>query len=105
MLFGQHHCSSCNVRLEQESQLHVKNITQNACQGLLHGRKNQEDIVNVAASFRGFWFSRGWSSTTGCMVAIPKKTGRLLDSTMLCNHCNKCEAWKSKREIGEVDAL
>lgn len=39
------------------------------------------------------------------MAAIAEKTGKILDGTMLCNCCNKCEAWKGKRELGEVAAL
>ena len=39
------------------------------------------------------------------MAAIAKNIGKTLDLTMFCNHCNQCEAWKSKREIGAVDDL
>lgn len=31
----------------------MKNITKNASQKLLHDRKNQDDIINVATSFDG----------------------------------------------------
>ena len=39
------------------------------------------------------------------MAAITEKNGKILDGTTLCNHCNTCEAWMSKREIGEDNAL
>ena len=39
------------------------------------------------------------------MAATAEKNAKILEATMLCNHCNECEAWKSKKEIGEVCGL
>ena len=83
----------------------MKNITKNASQKLLHDRKNQDDIINVVTSFDGVWGSRWCSSTNGCMAAVAEEIGKILDVTMLCNHCDECEAWKSKIEIEEADVL
>ena len=51
--------SSYNDRLQQESQLLVKHMTQNACQELLKDCKNQDYIANVAFSFDGFRLVKG----------------------------------------------
>lgn len=39
------------------------------------------------------------------MAVVAKEIGKILDVTMLCNHCDECEAWKSKIEIEEADVL
>lgn len=70
---------------------------QNVCQELLPNPKNQDDIVIVANAFDGSWGSWRWYSNTGWMGTI--------DVAILSNHFSKCKASKSKREIGDVDAL
>lgn len=72
---------------------------------LLNDHKNQNDIVNVATLFACSWDIRECSSTTVYMVATAEKNAKILEVAMLCNHCNDCEAWKSKRENGEVGGL
>ena len=51
--------SSYNEKLDQESQLLLKNVTKSAGQELLHNCKNHDDTVNVVTSFDGSWGSPG----------------------------------------------
>lgn len=48
----------------------------------------------MSVSFDGTWAKRGYTSNVGVGLVISMDTGRVLDSQVMCKHCNECKKWE-----------
>ena len=65
---------------------------------------NDDEIVNIDASFDGTWQKRGFSSLNGVVViVIAKDTGKCIDYHVLSNKSSGCATWEDRKDTPEYE--
>ena len=64
---------------------------------------NEDEIVNIDASFDGTWQKRGFSSLNGVGIVIAKDTGKCIDYHVLSKKCSGCAAWEDRKDTREYE--
>ena len=87
-------------RVTQDNMLRV---AESVRKSYMKDEYNQDEIVNIDASFDGTWQKRGFSSLNGIVTVISKDAGKCIDFHVLSKKCSGCASWEGKEGTPEYE--
>ena len=72
------------------TQDNMSQVAESVRKSFMKDEYNQDEIVNIDASFDGTWQKRGFSSLNGIVTVISNDAGKCIDFHVLSKKCSGC---------------